>query len=405
MTANQPARTDAAAAPAQNMRITFWGVQGSTPIFPTPYGVQEYSRRLAVYVLGRAVEQMQHLAKSSKDGRFSIRDLIGGEPTRANIEAYQERVGLPELPFYGGETTCVEIETDEGNVIILDAGTGIRRCSLEIVKRWETRKERVLHIFGSHEHLDHRSGLTFSRFCYTEPNPYTINVYGSYQFLHALDQHYGLFSRRISDTTYVDDPVDYTTMPATFKGLEFTRPGDTTPRKHRYWDSHDMTQPIRIGKTTITPFEVYHVIPVCLGYKIEHNGRTFVFATDHERRRGPDPNDPRQQRSEAAEARLDQYCKEADLAYLDGQYLLEEYLGNKGIGTLTAIPRLDWGHSCVEDVVERAKRCNIRRTLIGHHDPERAWPERAELDQKLAKQCEGQAYQIQMADNDQVIDL
>src|SRR5688500_11540556 len=146
MTANQPARTDAAAAPVQNMRVTFWGVQGSTPIFPTPYGVQEYSRRLAVYVLGRAVEQMQHLAKSSKDGRFSVQDLIGGEPTRPNIEAYQERVGLPELPFYGGETTCVEIETNEGNVIILDAGTGIRRCSLEIVKRWEGRRDRVLHI-------------------------------------------------------------------------------------------------------------------------------------------------------------------------------------------------------------------------------------------------------------------
>ena len=46
------------AKPIENMRITLWGVQGSCPIFPTPYGVQEYSRRLAVHVLGRVVEDI-----------------------------------------------------------------------------------------------------------------------------------------------------------------------------------------------------------------------------------------------------------------------------------------------------------------------------------------------------------
>src|ERR1051325_5784446 len=230
----------AAARPVQNMRVTFWGVQGSCPIFPTPFGIQEYSRRLANYTLNKAFDELQKLAKQSPDGRVNINELLGGPPTRSAIETYQRQIGLPDLPIYGGETTCVEVETSEGNILIFDAGSGIRRCSLEIIGRWAERKDRTLHIFGSHEHLDHRIGLTFARFCYVEPNPFKLCVYGSYQFLHALDQHYGLFSREVSETTYVDDPVDYTTMPASFTGIELRRADDTMVRPKRYWEVHSV---------------------------------------------------------------------------------------------------------------------------------------------------------------------
>ena len=283
----------AAARPVQNMRVTFWGVQGSCPIFPTPFGIQEYSRRLANYTLNKAFDELQKLAKQSPDGRVNINELLGGPPTRSAIETYQRQIGLPDLPIYGGETTCVEVETSEGNILIFDAGSGIRRCSLEIIGRWAERKDRTLHIFGSHEHLDHRIGLTFARFCYVEPNPFKLCVYGSYQFLHALDQHYGLFSREVSETTYVDDPVDYTTMPASFTGIELRRADDTMVRPKRYWEVHELPEPIRIGRTTITPFEVYHVIPVCFGYRVEHDGKSFVFVTDHELRLGGDDDHPR----------------------------------------------------------------------------------------------------------------
>jgi len=234
------------------------------------------------------------------------------------------------LPNHSGDTTCIEVETSEGNIILFDAGSGIRRFSLSIVDRWQDRADRALHIFGSHEHLDHRIGLTFSRFCYVEENPFVVNLYGSYPFLHSIDQHYGVFSRQISELTYLDDPVDFTMMSARFTGTEIctVRPGApaahparrATDQIKRFWATRDMT-PIRIGKTTITPFEVYHVIPCCLGYKLEHEGRTFVFATDHEVRRAGanDANADRQRRSAEAEATLRRMCQNADLAYVDGQ--------------------------------------------------------------------------------------
>lgn len=389
------------AKPIENMRVTLWGVQGSCPIFPTPYGVQEYSRRLAVHVLGRVVEDMQ---RKGKDGRCSAEELLGGPLNRETIEAYQQTLGLPDLPIYGGETTSIQIETSEGNMILLDAGSGIRRCSLDIVHRWEDRVDRRLHIFGSHEHLDHRSGLTFSRFLYVEPNPFTVYIYGSYQFLRALDQHYGLFSHKVGEVTYLDDPVDYTFMPARFDATEFRRPGDAAERKGRSWRVQEYG-PIEIGSTTVTPFEVYHVIPCCLGYTIRHNGRTFVFATDHEKRRGPRADDERQVRSDAAEAELCRQLNGADLAYVDGQYFLDEYDGRKGIGTFPPISRLDWGHSCIEDVIERSANCGVKRTLIGHHDPERAWTERVEIDKELQRMCAGRPFQVQLAESDAVFDL
>jgi phosphoribosyl 1,2-cyclic phosphodiesterase len=308
------------------------------------------------------------------------------------------------------------VETSEGNVILFDAGSGIRRCALSIVDRWQNRADRRLHIFGSHEHLDHRIGLTFSRFCYVEDRPFEVNLYGSYQFLHSIDQHYGVFSRQISELTYLDDPVDFTMMSAKFSGTEICTPRAETTARHparrasdqikRSWPTRDLS-PIQIGKTTITPFEVYHVIPCCLGYKLEHEGRTFVFATDHELRRpaADDPRPERQKRSEEAEATLRKMCQNVDLAYVDGQYLVEEYEGKKGIGSFPPLLRRDWGHSCIEDVIVRAQQCNIRRTLIGHHDPERDWRAREEMGERLAMMCAGKPNCIEMADADVVVEM
>src|SRR5262249_6483091 len=155
--------------------------QGSCPIFPTPFGVQEFSRRLAVSTLMRAFEDMAKLASRSPNHQINLEQVLQGPMTQEKIEDYQLKLGLPELPVHGDDTTCIEVETSEGNIIILDAGTGIRRCSLDIMARWADRQDRTIHLFGSHEHLDHRSGLTFSRFCYVEPNPFKIHIYGSYQ--------------------------------------------------------------------------------------------------------------------------------------------------------------------------------------------------------------------------------
>jgi hypothetical protein len=398
-------KTSLGDASIKNLRVEFWGVQGSCPLFPEAHEVAEYERLAAVDLLGKVLRDVQ--AKGSDSKGCKVEDLLGGPLTSASVEAYQRRLGVSNLPVYGGDTTCVSVETAEGNVLIFDGGSGIRNCSKYFVRNWPNNRPREMYIFGTHEHLDHRSGLPFTQFCYVRP-AFKINVLGSYQFLHALDERYGVFSRQINANTYLDDPIDFRVMEATFHATElrdFSNPPTRSTESFLNWTVGNVNDPIHIGKTTVHAFDVYHGTSRCLAYRIEHGPVKVVFCTDHETRHGTDPKDPRQIQSEQAESRLIKESQGVDAAYFDGQYLRDEYDGTKAIGDTMAVKRMDWGHGCIEDVIERVKRCHIKQTFIGHHDPERSWPARLELDRWLDAQCAGKPYRIQLAKSEDVLDL
>src|SRR4051794_13439128 len=183
----------------RNLRVTFWGVQGSCPVHPRPQAINEFARRVAVHTLAQAREAL--LAKLNA-GTLTAADLLGQLDDRA-IDDFQRQIGLPRLPIYGGETTCIQVDTGDGEVIFLDGGSGIRPAAREVVLNWPEGRPRVLHFFGSHPHLDHRSGLPFSQFCFTRP-PFTIHVYGPHGFLNALDERFGVYSREIRRFTHLD---------------------------------------------------------------------------------------------------------------------------------------------------------------------------------------------------------
>jgi phosphoribosyl 1,2-cyclic phosphodiesterase len=389
--------------PVRNLRITFWGVQGSVAVGPEPEGVDEYMRRVMVYTLG---ELAKDIARRSKDGIVDLKKLLGGPPSEERIAAYQKTLGLPSFPTYGGETTCVSIETSDGNVLIFDGGTGIRRCANEFSRKWMNRKNHTIHLFGSHEHLDHRAGLPFCRFVYQKPDPFTLQIYGGRQFLDAIDHRYGVFSHELNASMHYDDPIDYRMMSANFRGYQICNEGQEACHSDKVpWEVHAISEPIVIDNTTVTAFDVYHGVTRCLAYKIRHGGKTFVFCTDHEIRRGPDESDPRQQRSLRAEKRLREECMDVDMAYFDGQYFLSEYFGEKAIGISAPVSRLDWGHGCVEDILERSKQCRIKRTFIGHIDPDRNYPEKAAMDELVAKSSADTGYMIQLANGEEAVEL
>src|SRR5262249_16662852 len=116
-------------------------------------------------------------------------------------------------------------------------------------------------------------------------------------------------------------------------------------------------------------------------------------------------NDPRQKMSLAAEANLRAQCMDADLAYFDAQYYLAEYKGERGIGSSPPVPRMDWGHSCVEDVLARVEECRIKKALIGHHDPDREWGEQIKQDEELAAYSAKTGRHVELAKGDSIVDL
>lgn len=388
----------------QNMRINLFGVQGSGSTFP---GLAERKAmlRLMDYQLLKCVFEdfAKHLdPKGWLD--CSLEDIVGGEISKKTLLSYRRKFNIPQPRVYGGWTTSVHIETADGFDIVLDCGSGFRNCALALQNKWEDRNERHLHIFGSHTHIDHTEGFDLAAVCFDPRN--VIHIYSNSQFLSALDSYLGIFSRHVpEDALGVQTPVYYSLMPAEFEGIEL--------RNHAHADSSskspanrvlDVNEPVILGDTQISAFEVFHPAP-CLAYKIEHGGKVFVFCTDHELRHGPDRDDPRQKASRAAEDRIQEEAEGADVLYRDGQYLRSEYEGHLGIGTSAAVPRLDWGHSCIEDVEEMAIRCRIKQTYIGHHDPNRNWNECNWIDESLARRSQTREEKVELARAETEINL
>lgn len=384
--------------PIRNMRIYLYGVQGSGSVFPSRAERILIQEKMEVELLRRVFEDLR--ARAGANGRIDTRieDILNGRIDLDTLTQYRRRLQPPEPRSYGGWTTCIRIETADAHDLVFDCGSGFRLCSKDLQRKWGDRPARTLHLFGSHSHLDHTEGFDQASLCFDPRN--TLKIYGNRQFLRALDVNLGIFSRAVADDVMgLQTPLFYGLMPATFEACEIRDMAIQPPPPAGDAMTHcylPLNEPIAIGQTIITPFEVFHPAP-CLGYRVQHGGAVFVFCTDHELRHGTDPTRPAQKKSEAAERRLRALSQRADLLYRDGQYLRAEYDGHRGIGTSRALPRLDWGHSCIEDVVEMTRDCRIQRTLIGHHDPNREWADRNALDAELRRICEGQNVCVELA--------
>lgn len=396
------------ASDAFNLRIHFYGVQGSGSVFPSReerLAVQEYQD---IRLLEQVFADLGRRARA--DGRLdcTIEEIVGGATSRQTLAAYRRRFTLEDARVYGGWTTCVRVQAGDGHELVFDLGSGFRNCAADLQRKWAGSPQRTLHIFGSHSHYDHIEGFDQAAVCFDPRN--RLRVHGNRHFLRALDQNLGIFSRRVEASQLgLHTPLNYQLMPARFESCEIrdlaresTPPLSAEDRLSH--TLHEIRAPVRVGATEVTAFEVCHPAP-CLAYRIAHGGRVFVFCTDHELRRGGPPDDPRQRASLEAEGRLRAFARDADVLYRDGQYFQAEYDGLQGIGSAGGVPRIDWGHSCIEDVVDMAEACRVKATYIGHHDPNRDWSERNWIDDTLRRKSDQIGRHVELARAETVITL
>ncbi len=244
----------------------------------------------------------------------------------------------PETVRYGGNTTCLELLSDDGSLIILDAGTGIRALGLELARRMPV----TCHIFITHTHWDHIQGFPFFT---------PLFVPGNRIVLHGLFDPVSM--RSIRDVLSVQ--LDYRFFPVREAELK----ADIA-----YETMHESLE-VPVGDAVVSAVLMNHPV-LCLGYKVRCNGKSLFFTGDHEHFQNiyaPDePEYAEYQKHVAAKRQaLVERLRGVDLMITDAQYTQEEYATKVG-----------WGHSSYAQGLELARQAGVGRVYFTHHEPTRS---------------------------------
>lgn len=233
---------------------------------------------------------------------------------------------------YGGNTACVEVRSNSGSVVVLDCGTGARRLGQALLSeiRSSGGPTRGSLLIG-HTHWDHIQGLPFFGPLFDEGSQWAI--YGPRGLGESLAQT-------------LAGQMQYKYFPVTL--------GQLTAQV----TFHDLVEgSFEIDDLRVTAQYLNHPA-LTLGYRIEADGVSVVYACDHE------PFDPALAAGgdvgvSRGDARHAQFLSGADLVIHDAQYLTDEYRDRRG-----------WGHSTAEYAVAVAAAAQVRTLVLTHHDPD-----------------------------------
>ena len=278
------------------MKIRFWGVRGS---LATPLPNASLKEKITTS-LELAVQ--------------------AGLSDKKAVDAFFETLPAHIRQTAGGNTTCVEIRAGD-TCLIMDAGTGLRPLGVELMRRAGDQPVAV-HIMISHTHWDHICGLPFFIPAFVPTN--AVTVYGSHPNLEGRLRHQ-------QDYEFFPVPL----APAV-KFVQLERGEGLTPAA------------FDIGPVAVETIPLNHP-GGCYGYRVTHDGKSVVFATDSEYK---DPS------SEALKPYVD-FFKDADAVIFDAQYSMEEN-----------VEKEDWGHSNMFTGVDMALEAGVKKLFFTHHEPE-----------------------------------
>jgi phosphoribosyl 1,2-cyclic phosphodiesterase len=83
----------------------------------------------------------------------------------------------PQFTKYGGNTSCVSVKSDSGELLVLDAGTGIIELGRSLMRGEFGRGEGRASLFLTHAHWDHIQGFPFFVPIFIPGNH--LDIYGS----------------------------------------------------------------------------------------------------------------------------------------------------------------------------------------------------------------------------------
>ena len=245
----------------------------------------------------------------------------------------------PGTVQYGGNTSCVEVRAD-GEIIILDAGSGIRRLGLALAREFKDQPINLT-LLITHTHWDHIQGFPFFIPAYNPHNRLRILGYeGARKGLHST------LTAQMESPYF---PVSMRHMPGNI---------DVTELREREFN---------VGRVRVETTFVNHP-GVCVGYRLFTSAGSIAYLPDNEpfqRMRSHAAGQPRAEHIEALkyaseqDQRVIEFLKDSEVLIVDSQYDDDEYQSHVG-----------WGHGCVDDVVALALFARVKQLFLFHHDPD-----------------------------------
>ena len=220
---------------------------------------------------------------------------------------------------YGGNTACVEVRCDD-QLLIFDAGSGLRMLGDKLMKHDAGK----VHLFFTHCHYDHISGLPFFA-PFFSPNS-SIDIWSG----HLIGEN----KTQMMVQEYMRPPF-FPVGPEVFSATIAYRDFNPTDTLKPYKD------------VSVETISLNHH-DGCVGYRVNFDGRAFCFITDTAHVAGhPDE-------------KLIEFVRNADLMIYDATYTDKEFEAFA-----------NFGHSTWEEGIRICEAADVQKYCIFHHRPSR----------------------------------
>ncbi|WP_319467729.1 MBL fold metallo-hydrolase [uncultured Pseudodesulfovibrio sp.] len=272
---------------------------------------------------------------------------------------------------YGGNTTCIEVRSDADDLIILDAGTGIRELGIELAASMPVK----CHLFVSHTHWDHIQGLPFfipmfvpgnELIIYGPPDPLTMT---GIEAVLAKQMEYPHFPVRVAE---LQADISYDTL--------------------------SDGQTVDLGFATVSTLLMNHPA-MDFGSKVRCDGKTLFFTGDHEPfyniyQPGEEDYDDYEKIVQERNQGIVEFLRDVDVLIADAQYSEEEYPMKQG-----------WGHSTFERTLALAQEAGVGKVYLTHHETTRTDEQIDAILARLQDEWKDSGVNFDMAREGEVVEM